>query len=159
MDELRLIVTEHIDRQEELLLLWNEEYPVNLNYTDLSGFQSYLQNLQRAKHFLWLDAKEQVKAWAFTFDRENERWFGIILAAEIQGLGYGKRIMEFLQKTENELNGWITDHNHYVKTNGKTYPSPLRFYEKCGFAVLSEQRLVLPQLSAVKIHWKSNGIG
>lgn len=158
MHKLRLVATEYINRQAELLLLWNEEYPVNLAYANGNDFQNYLQGLQKVKHFLWLDEKEQVKAWAFTFDRENARWFGIILSEAIQDLGYGRKMMSFLQETENELNGWVTDHNHYVKANGEVYLSPLRFYEKCGFSVLHEQRLELPQLSAVKIQWKNNNI-
>ena len=140
--------------QQELLRLWNQEYPVNLIYKSLSDFQNYLQNLENVKHILLLDESEKVKAWAFTFDREKERWFAIILSEDIQGLGYGRKMMAFLQATENALNGWVTDHNLYTKMNGKPYLSPIGFYEKCGFSVLKEQRLELPHLSAVKIHWE-----
>lgn len=140
--------------QQALLLLWNQEYPINLQYQSLADFYKYLQNLENVRHFLLVDESNQVKAWAFTFDRENARWFAIILSEEIQGLGYGRRLMAFLQETEYELNGWVTDHPNYIKMNGKPYLSPIGFYEKCGFSVLSEQRLDLPQLSAVKIHWK-----
>ncbi|MFN0204221.1 MAG: GNAT family N-acetyltransferase [Bacteroidia bacterium] len=154
MNHLTFIKKADVNDCPQLLTLWNQEYPLNLQYQSLADFQKYLQSLENAKHFLWVDEGEQVKAWAFTFDREKERWFAIILSEEVQGLGYGRKIMALLQETENELNGWVTDHQHYIKMNGQPYLSPMGFYEKCGFSVLMGQRLELPQLSAVKIHWK-----
>lgn len=160
MDNLNLTTKENLGEevQQQLLTLWNQEYPINLRYQSLVDFQKYLQNLENVKHILLLDELEQVKAWAFTFDREKERWFAIILSEDVQGLGYGRKMMTFLQASENALNGWVTDHHHYLKMNGKPYLSPIGFYEKCGFSVLKEQRLELPQLSAVKIHWKKYNV-
>lgn len=91
--------------------------------------------------------------WALTFERENEKWFAIILSEKIKGKGLGRKMLNELKKEEQVLNGWVIDHNNDKKKNGQQYISPLKFYEKCGFIILSDVRLELDKISAVKIKW------
>lgn len=50
--------------------------------------------------------------------------------------------------------GWAIDHNLDNKVNGETYKSPLEFYVKNNFEILSKEQLELDTISAVKIQWK-----
>ena len=58
-----------------------------------------------------------------------------------------------LKFDEATLNGWVIDHPHDKKRNGKRYKSPLEFYLKNGFILIPETRLQLETISAVKINW------
>ena len=62
-------------------------------------------------------------------------------------------MLDKLKENENTLNGWVIDHNSDKKLNGNFYQSPLEFYIKNGFETLSETRLELEIMSAVKIKW------
>jgi hypothetical protein len=85
--------------------------------------------------------------------RENEKWFVIILDSKIHGNGFGTEILELARQNENELNGWVIDHSNERKRDGELYVSPLNFYLNSGFKKLSENRLELDKISAVKIKW------
>lgn len=153
---MNLLQTTSLSENQKLQLfqLWNAEYPVNLSYASINDFENYLSKLEKPKHFLFESETNEIKAWAFTFDRENERRFAIILSQDMQGKGIGKQLMEIIQTQENALSGWVVDHNNYTKTNGEVYVSPLGFYEKCGFTLISHSRLEMDMISAVKIFWK-----
>lgn len=58
-----------------------------------------------------------------------------------------------LKDDEDTLNGWVIDHDLDKKSNGYYYKSPIGFYQKNGFKVISETRLELEIMSAVKIIW------
>lgn len=62
-------------------------------------------------------------------------------------------MLDKIKNNEKALNGWVIDHNNDKKKNGQHYISPLKFYEKCDFRVLSDIRLELDKISAVKIKW------
>ena len=53
--------------KEAILTLWNNEYPEKLNYTSLSAFEDYLQNLSHQSHILLLDENKDIKGWYFDF--------------------------------------------------------------------------------------------
>lgn len=142
--------------KQAALKLWNSEYPSELAHASYFLFENYLNKLGDVVHYLVLDNNENNIAWAFVFDRDEERWFGIILDSTIHGQGIGKKLMQLLQQDELELNGWVIDHNKSLKSNGSLYISPLPFYQKLQFQVLPDIRLELPQISAVKIHWKKD---
>lgn len=144
-------LNEHVKLQ--VIDLWNTEYPEKLAYNNLTEFNNYLQNLNKIKHFLLTNDKNFIFGWALTFDRDNEKWFAIILSEKIQGNGYGRKMLEKLKQVEPILNGWVIDHNNDKKRNGRIYASPLKFYEKCGFEIHTEIRLELDKISAVKIKW------
>ena len=94
-----------------------------------------------------------ILGWAFKFERENQKWFAIILSEIIKQKGLGRKMLNELKKEEQVLNGWVIDHNKDKKKNGEQYVSPLKFYEKCDFEILVDQRLELDKISAVKIKW------
>ena len=65
-------------------------------------------------------------------------------------------MLDEIKNNEPVLNGWVIDHNNDKKKNGQQYISPLKFYEKCGFGILSDVRLELDKISAVKIKWTND---
>ncbi len=134
-----------------ILALWNQEYPASLNYT-LADFEAYLNGLKDNKHYLlWIG--DAIMGWAFSFKREDEKWFAIILDQNIQRQGYGTQLLDKIKEKEPVLNGWVSDHDNAIKSNGEKYKSPLGFYIKNKFLVTSA-RLETEKLSAVKITWK-----
>ena len=131
------------------------EYSISakLSYKNLDGFDDYLQKLTNLQHFLLVDNENKISGWALTFDREDERWFAIILAEEIHGQGFGRKMLDHLKEHESILNGWVIDSDNERKKNEEFYQSPLKFYEKCDFKILNDERIELPKISAVKIRW------
>ncbi len=152
---MKIIQTNTINEQikVQILELWNKEYPKQLTYHDLPLFENYLNGLNHLKHFLLLGDLNEVLGWGLTFERHHERWFAIIISEHMNGKGFGQKLLEEIKKTETILNGWVIDHNHDMKNDGKQYLSPLGFYEKCGFKILKNERLELDISSAVKIQW------
>ena len=72
----------------------------------------------------------------------------------LHGKGCVRKVLNELKQHENKLNGWIIDHNNDRKLNGNFYKSRLEFYVKNDFEVLSEIRLELKIMSAVKSNGK-----
>lgn len=136
--------------------LWNNEFPEKLTYTAMEDFEDYLQALTDPLHCFLYDENEVINAWAFTFSRNEERWFAIIVSEQVQRNGYGSMLLNHLKDKEPELNGWAIDHNNDMKNNGQNYLSPLGFYQKAGFEVCNDTRLEIEKLSAVKIKWKKS---
>ncbi|WP_315053692.1 GNAT family N-acetyltransferase [Chryseobacterium indoltheticum] len=141
-------------QKEQVLQLWNNEYPEKLTYKNMAGFESYLEKLNEVKHFLLANNDEKIQGWAVTFKRENETWFAIILSENLHGKGWGTKVLNELKQNKKALNGWVIDHSNDKKRNGSFYKSPLEFYLKNDFEVLSDTRLELEIMSAVKIKWK-----
>lgn len=141
------------NHKKQILNLWNTEYPVKLSYPSFADFENYLKNLTEQSHIVMVDENNKIKGWYFDFVRENEKWFAIILDSSLHGKGFGTKILNFAKETETVLNGWVIDHNNDKKKNGEFYNSPLDFYLKNGFEKLSEIRLELDKISAVKIKW------
>lgn len=141
------------EQKEQILQLWNNEYPEKLAYKNIADFENYLEKLNEVNHFLLLNDNEKIQGWAITFKRENEIWFAIILSESLHGKGWGTKVLHELKRHKNELNGWVIDNNNDKKLNGNFYRSPLEFYIKNDFEVLSDIRLELKIMSAVKIKW------
>ena len=139
--------------KSQVLTLWNSQYPVKLAYHSLADFDVYLQNLTDLTYYLWTDNESNILGWASTFTRDNEKWFAIILTETLQGKGFGRKMLDELKQHESVLNGWVIDHDNDIKKNGEFYKSPLKFYEKCDFNILTDQRIELEKISAVKIKW------
>jgi hypothetical protein len=154
-DNLRIIQTTDLNEQakNQVFDLWNNEYPEKLSYNNLTEFDNYLQNLSDLTHYLLTSNENLILGWALTFERENEKWFAIILSEKIKAKGLGRKMLNELKKAEQVLNGWVIDHNNDKKKNGQLYVSPLKFYEKCDFEILNDERLELDKISAVKIKW------
>ncbi|MCD1116275.1 GNAT family N-acetyltransferase [Chryseobacterium turcicum] len=140
------------EQKHQILHLWNNEYPEKLAYQNIDSFESYLEKLNEVNHFILAD-EDKIYGWAITFIREHETWFAIILSENLHGQGWGTKVLNELKQNKNELNGWVIDHSNDKKLNGNFYKSPLEFYIKNDFKVLSDTRLELEIMSAVKIKW------
>lgn len=143
-----------LEQKESLFELWNAEYPERIGYKDLSEFQDYLNGLLSLRHYLLVDDLNIISGWAFTFFREGEDWFGIIIDSKIQGKRFGTLLLDELKSNTPVLNGWATDHQNDVKRNKEPYLSPLEFYTKNRFIVNQNIRMGNDRISAVKIRWE-----
>lgn len=136
----------------ELLELWNNEYPVSIKYSTIEKFKDFLNNLLDLEHYLILDSNKII-AWNFVFIRNDERFFGIIIDSNFQKLGIGTKLMNHIKLLYPILNGWVVDHNNYLKLDNSPYFSPLDFYLKNDFKVNQNLRLELKSFTAVRIIW------
>jgi GNAT superfamily N-acetyltransferase len=141
-------------QKKELMQLWNNEYPLGLNYSNLQDFENYIDKLDEVAHCLLTDEEGYIRGWYFDFFRDGEKWFGLIIDSCLHGQGFGKALLDRAKSIEKELNGWVIDRETELRKDGQPYLSPLGFYRKNGFEVLDSVRLELPQLSAVKVRWR-----
>ena len=119
--------------------LWNAEYPAVLGHGSEAAFRAYLEQLENADHHL-VTHGGAVCGWAVAFDREEERWFILIVDGAFHGCGLGSRLLDRLKTRNLVLNGWVVEQDSYLKSNGQRYHSPQPFYEKQGFATTEERR-------------------
>lgn len=138
---------------KQLMELWNNEYPNTLEYSHISEFQIYLQKLGDQHHYLLGEGKN-IYGWCFTFDRDDERYFAIIVSRAQQGYGWGKKLLEKAKSDSESLTGWVIDGDTYIRVDGTSYISPLKFYRKQGFKLYPDERLEIHSISAVKIRWQ-----
>lgn len=143
------------DQKSRIVELWNNEYPENLAFSGVSGFEDYLSKHGNGKHFLLFDSAEKIVGWALIFDRDDARWFAIIVDGRMHGQGCGTRLIDELKAAENWLFGWVIDHSDSKKLNGERYDSPLGFYKKLGFRVHENDRIEKDGISGVKIEWNA----
>lgn len=142
------------EQQRQVIGLWNKEYPDTLSYQTEEEFDDYLKGLNGLEHLLLTGEQGALQGWAITFEREGATWFAIILDSQLHGKGLGSKLLDRLKLKHKILNGWVIDHNRALKPDGKPYRSPLGFYLKNDFKVLSGTRLELDKISAVKIIWQ-----
>jgi hypothetical protein len=147
-----------LNQKQSLFELWNTEYPEKIVYHQLSEFDNYLDGLSNIVHYLVVDDQNSILGWAFTFFREEEDWFGIVINSKIHGKGFGMLLLDELKKNKLVLNGWAIDHQNDLKQNNEPYLSPLDFYTKNGFLVHQNNRIDNEKISAVKISWESSRI-
>lgn len=142
-------------QRSAIRVLWNQEYPEKLTHHTLSDFENWLHKLKNPSHLLLVDHGGKIRGWYVDFDRDNKKWFAIILDARIQGKGYGRKLLDQAKEKEAVLNGWVIDHNTDRKRNGAIYRSPLSFYLKNGFKKVESDRLELNNISAIRILWEN----
>lgn len=142
----------------QILELWNNEYPENLSFTSIAGFEDYLNTLSKPIHHLIINADNKIKGWSVGFFRDGKKWFAMILDTAIHGQRWGTELLDRMKEGEVELSGWVIDHSTDRKNNGENYKSPLNFYLKNGFEIFAEERLELDKISAVKIKWKKKPV-
>ncbi len=136
-------------QEEQIDKLWNQEYPIKL----ANRFRLLLDGAQDYNHYIIEDAKKNIIGWAVDFVKENETRFSIIVASESKGKGLGSLLIEKLKEENKEFYGWVIDHDRDIKQNGEPYLTPIPFYIKNGFKILSEIRIESEMISAVKIKW------
>lgn len=144
------------DQQTAAFTLWNQEYPEQLMMKTKADFEQYLSTLGAVSHSLLVGNAGEISGWAFKFTRESALWFAVILDSSKHRKGFGSILLDHVKDQETELNGWVVDHDNYLRYDGACYVSPLNFYRKNGFTVIEEIRLESAHLSAVKISWKEN---
>ncbi|MNQ95206.1 hypothetical protein D3C85_1107550 [compost metagenome] len=133
--------------------LWNKEYPAKLKHEEVKHLDNYLSHLADLEYHLLTGPSQEVVGWALRFTRNNQPWFAVVIDSNLHGQGHGRRMLEEMKKTTDELNGWVIDHNEDLKENGEYYRSPLGFYLKNEFIILPETRLELEEMSAVAVRW------
>ncbi len=144
------------EEKEQIVKIWNAEYPATLQYPNIDAFDQYLAKLSLPVHYTITDDQQRLMGWLAVFTRQEERWLVILVDTTQQRKGVGTYLLNQVKQNEVELNGWVIDHNRDKKENGETYYSPLGFYIKNGFNVLSDTRFDNGKLSAVKINWSRN---
>jgi GNAT superfamily N-acetyltransferase len=143
------------EQKETIFKLWNGEYPEKLGFKVIAELDDYLNSLPDASYYFLYNDKKEIIGWAITFARDSDKWFAIIIDSKTQGRGNGTLLINKLKQNTEILNGWVIDHENDIKQNGKPYRSPLQFYQKNGFGVITGSRLETPALSAVKISWQA----
>lgn len=154
---MRIITSNSLTKgqKETICFLWNREYPRQLALT-IEGLEAFIGQSSDHVHYLVLDDANEIVGWAFTFYRDADRWFSILINSLYQRLGIGRMVLNVLKEKETRLNGWVIDHPHDIKQNGDSYESPLSFYLKNDFQVRPETRYENEKISAVKIEWRKN---
>ena len=153
---MKIIKTQFLTSEQKQVLfeLWNSEYPSKICYSDISQFENYLNELFNKRHYLLIDDDKQILGWGFTFVREDENWFCIILNSKIHRKGFGTILLEELKKNSSCLVGWVIDHQMEIKQNGEAYFTPIQFYIKNSFVLDVNVRLENEIISAAKIKWE-----
>lgn len=141
-------------QRSQIINLWNQEYPKIIAHKTKESFGKYLSVLNEQHHILLLDENELIKGWFFDFVREEERWFAMIVGSEMQGKGYGRKLLEMGKRNNSILNGWVVDSSDYIKADGTTYQSPIAFYRKMGFEVFPEIIFETEVMKTIKIKWQ-----
>lgn len=153
---MQFLQTDHLTEKQlsNIFELWNSEYPAILNYEKQEQFFHYLNGLEKCNHFLLMNDNDTVVGWAFTFIREGERNFGIMISSEFHGQGYGTVLLDYLKKSYEVLNGWVIDKGTFYKKNGAPYSLPAQFYIKNGFEVNEKEFFETDLFSSVRIKWR-----
>jgi len=138
---------------QQILQLWNNNYPSALAFSDVSGLKNYLDGLADCKYSLMVDETIGIVGWSALFERDQAWWFAVIVDGRKQGVGIGTSMLEDLKLKSDLLNGWVIDHDDYLKLDGTKYASPIQFYLKNGFKAVTEERLENNEISAVKVIW------
>lgn len=139
------------EEKEIIFQLWNNEYPEKISYNSIEDLETYLNNLADLNHYFIYDDFNEIKGWAITFTRESEKWFAIIINSKIKNKGFGTQLLNHLKSVENNLSGWVIDHNNDLKSDGTSYVSPLHFYLKNGFSICEGIRIETDKISVIKI--------
>ena len=143
-------------QKRQIVVLWNEEYPEKLSFSKSEEFGQYLESVSERHHILLIDENHIVKGWLMHFIRNNEKWFVMLLDSKLQGKKLGSKLLALAKKRTSELNGWVIDHDNELKQNGESYRSPVGFYEKNGFSILSDIELELKDIHGIKVKWEKN---
>ena len=134
----------------QLIDLWNNEYPARVGLKGVADLDHYYSNIYNSTHYL-IEEQNEIIGWANKFSRANEKWFLIIIRRDHQGKGIGNILLKHIIIDESNLNGWVVDHNEYLKSDGTVYRSPLDFYAKNNFEIFENIRVFNGKINAIKI--------
>lgn len=140
--------------RQQIRTIWNEEYPEIICEKSKEKFDAYIDSLEDAAHTLVLDEQKKVQGWYADFNRDNDRWFLIILSTKLQRKGIGKQLIERAQQKHNKLNGWAIFSDTYKKADKTFYSNPIGFYEKLGFCIRRDITFETKIMKTLKIEWQ-----
>jgi len=121
-------------------------------FPDLEALQAYLDRCTNPRHFT-VHENGLLQAWLCSFDRNDSRWFVMIIDTRFQGNGLGTALLTTAMSKEEALNGWVVEHDNYRLQDRSTYRSPLGFYLKLGFH-LQPNRFDDGELQAIQLLWR-----
>ncbi len=139
-------------QSKQINQLWNDEYPQKLK----DRFPILLDGAENHNHYIIEDTNKNVIAWAVNFEKEKQIRFSVIVSSSYKRKGLARLLIDKLKKENEELYGWVIDHNDDLKTNGAYYQTPLPFYIELGFEILSNVRLDNDMIKAVLIKSRKN---
>ena len=137
----------------QLRALWNDNYPISLFLPTIKDLSDYLDRLINPTHYT-IEEDGKLLAWHAIFDRNDERWFIMIIHQSYQRKGLGRSLLENSKKVENQLAGWVIESDEYIKHDNSRYISPLNFYLKNNFDVDKTFRLQKNGIETVKVFWR-----
>jgi GNAT superfamily N-acetyltransferase len=141
------------DEKEQIVGLWNTEYPKALSLARVSEFDEYLEKLSD-KHYLLVTEQDRILGWLIYFIRDGERCFAMLLNSGVQGKGVGSALLKKAKEYNSALIGWVIDTNEHVKIDGSHYKSPIAFYEKAGFETLRDIVTKKNGINGIQVRWK-----
>ena len=153
MEPLKIVQTSELSEEQknQILRIWNSEYPEFLAYSNVSGFDRYLDELENSRHYI-AKYRNEIIGWVCLFDRDEEKWFVTLVSSSSQKSGVGSRLIQTAKADSNALNGWVIEKDSYLKANGDLYKSPLAFYEKNGFEKTNDH-FSNKDFEAVRVTW------
>lgn len=140
-------------QKQDLLSMWNSEFPASISFQDETQLEQYLSKLKN-KTYYTIDNQGSMTAWLCTLEREGVPWFIIIVKKNAQGKGHGKCLIERAMQNNNILRGWIVAHNDYHRSDGSSYPTPSQFYTKLGFIIQPEITITKGGITSTRIEWR-----
>ena len=117
----------------------------------MASVEAYLGRLRDIKHIFVTDDQGIISGWYMDFFRDGERWFVMIIERELQGRGYGRKLLSMGLEEQEELNGWVVGSSTYEKADGTIYMSPLPFYIKQGVRVYPDITFETKEIRSIKI--------
>ena len=153
MEPLEIVQTSVLSEEQknQILRIWNSEYPEFLLYSNVSDFDFYLDELENSRHYI-AKYRNEIIGWVCLFDRDEEKWFVTLVSSSSQKRGVGSHLIQIAQNHSKVLNGWVIEKASYFKANGDLYKSPLAFYEKNGFEKTNDH-FSNKDFEAVQVRW------
>lgn len=136
----------------EVREIWNLVYPVSIAHATISETQYFIESKLERNHYLVLQGQKLI-GWSFTFLRDNQTWFSLLVHPDYQRKGIGGQLINAMKQNNFELCGWVVDKSHDKLENGKPYAIPLDFYFKHDFNLRENSRFDTEKLNSVKIEW------
>ena len=143
-----------VKQLKKIFLLWNNEYPISFHFDRWENLKNYFNAYDDLHHILYVNGNS-IEGWWCDFNRDNERWFTILVSSSFQKKGIRRSLVERGKESSECINGWVIEAIKLPKKGGNLYRSPLSFYLKMGFEKTSTYSKTNSGIKTVKIQWKS----
>ena len=143
------------EQKEDIVNLWNREYPKDLSLAGVPAFDEYLDKLSD-KHYLLVTEQNRILGWLVYFIRDGERCFAMLLDPKVQSRGIGSALLNHAKEYNSDLIGWVIDTDKHFKNDGSHYKSPVSFYVKAGFQILRDKVTKKNGIDGIQVRWKVN---